>query len=220
MIDGGERGPDQPDHDDDERGRISVAVINDYDLVVREVESMLAPFDDRVHVVGHDLDRGASADVALFDTFAGRRRTLARAAETVLMGAAEHVVLYTGDASPEFVRAARDAGASGVVMKTRSGELLVESLERIASGETIGLDPRGEGELAGRHVELSDRESEVLALIALGLTNAEIAEELYLSVETVKTYVKRLYAKLGVHNRAQAALAASTHQLTPRPASR
>ncbi len=65
-------------------------------------------------------------------------------------------------------------------------------------------------------MELSDRESEVLALIARGLTNGQIAEELYLSVETVKTYVKRLYAKLEVHNRAQAAVAASTHQLTPR----
>ena len=67
-----------------------------------------------------------------------------------------------------------------------------------------------------RLVDLSDRESEVLALIAKGLTNAQIAEELYLSIETVKTYVKRLYAKLDVHNRAQAAVAASSHQLTPR----
>ena len=220
MINGDERGPGPPELLDDARDRISVAVINDYDLVVREVESMLAPFDDRVRVVGPDLDRGTSADVALFDTFAGRRRTLVRAAETVLAGAAEHVVLYTWDASPDFVRAARDAGASGVLMKTRSGELLVESLERIASGEKIGLDPSDGIGTTTRYVELSDRESEVLALIALGLTNSEIAEELYLSVETVKTYVKRLYAKLGVHNRAQAALAASTHQLTPRQVSR
>jgi DNA-binding NarL/FixJ family response regulator len=219
MINGDERGHGPPELLDDARDRISVAVINDYDLVVREVESMLAPFDDRVRVVGHDLDREASADVALFDTFAGRRRTLVRAAETVLTGAAEHVV-YTWDASPDFVRAARDAGASGVLMKTRSGELLVESLERIASGEKIGLDPTDGIGPTTRYVELSDRESEVLALIALGLTNSEIAEELYLSVETVKTYVKRLYAKLGVHNRAQAALAASTHQLTPRQVSR
>jgi len=220
MTNGDERGHGPPELLDDARDRISVAVINDYDLVVREVESMLAPFDDRVRVVGHDLDREASADVALFDTFAGRRRTLVRAAETVLTGAAEHVVLYTWDASPDFVRAARDAGASGVLMKTRSGELLVESLERIASGEKIGLDPTDRIGPTTRYVELSDRESEVLALIALGLTNGEIAEELYLSVETVKTYVKRLYAKLGVHNRAQAALAASTHQLTPRQVSR
>ncbi len=56
----------------------------------------------------------------------------------------------------------------------------------------------------------------MLALIARGLTNAEIADELYLSVETVKTYVKRLYGKLDVHNRAQAAVAASSHQLIPR----
>ena len=215
-----ERGHGSPEHNDDARDRVSVAVINDYDLVVREVETMLAPFDDRVRVVGHDIDRDTSADVALFDTFAGRRRTLVRAAETVLAGAVEHVVLYTGDASPDFVRAARDAGASGVLLKTRSGELLVESLERIASGEKIGLDPSDGIGPANRYVELSDRESEVLALIALGLTNGEIAEELYLSVETVKTYVKRLYAKLGVHNRAQAALAASTHQLTPRQVAR
>ena len=51
---------------------------------------------------------------------------------------------------------------------------------------------------------------------AKGLTNAQIAEELYLSIETVKTYVKRLYAKLDVHNRAQAAVAASDLQLTRR----
>jgi DNA-binding NarL/FixJ family response regulator len=207
-----------PGHATDASGRISVAVINPYDLVVRGVESMLAPYDDRVRVVGHDLEPSSDhfADVALFDTFAGRRRTLARAAEMVRAGAAEHVVLYTWDAAPEFVREARDAGASGVLLKTRSGELLVDSLERIASGEKIGLGPGNSVDPGPRLIELSDRESEVLALIALGLTNGEIADELYLSIETVKTYVKRLYAKLGVHNRAQAALAASTHQLTPR----
>jgi DNA-binding NarL/FixJ family response regulator len=215
MTDAERRGLGQSE---ERSGRISVAVITDYDLVVREVESMLAPFDDRVRVIGPELGSPPeqSADVALFDTFAGRRRTLARAAEMVRVGTAEHVVLYTWDAAPEFVRAARDAGASGVLLKTRSGELLVDSLERIASGEKLGLEPGNGLEPGPRVVELSDRESEVLALIALGLTNAEIADELYLSIETVKTYVKRLYAKLGVHNRAQAALAASTHQLTPR----
>jgi two-component system, NarL family, response regulator LiaR len=220
MTDGEPSGPGQGERDEDASRTISVAVINDYEIVVRGVESMLAPFDDRVRLIGRQLDprAGTAADVALFDTFAGRRRTLARAAETVRAHGAEHVVLYTWDAAPEFVRAAKEAGASGVLLKTRSGETLVDSLERIASGEKIGLEP-GNGLEPGSRVELSDRESEVLALIALGLTNGEIAEELYLSIETVKTYVKRLYAKLGVHNRAQAALAASTHQLTPRPTS-
>ena len=81
------------------------------------------------------------------------------------------------------------------------------------AGQKIGFDGAA-ARRAPLQAGLSDRESEVLALIATGATNAQIADDLYLSVETVKTYVKRLYAKLGVHNRAQAAVAASTHQLT------
>lgn len=197
---------------------IRVALINDYEVVVRGVAAMLAPYEDRVCVV--ELDAGGNptmhADVALFDTFAGRRHTVARAEKMVAEGNVRHVVLYTWDAAPELLRAAAEVGVSGVVLKTRSAEVLVESIERIASGERIGFESGLSGGMAARMVELSDRESEVLALIAKGLTNAQIAEELYLSIETVKTYVKRLYAKLDVHNRAQAAVAASSHQLTLR----
>lgn len=196
---------------------ISVAIINDYEVVVRGLGAMLAQFAHRVRVVEMDAggDPSVPADVALFDTFAGRRHTLARAADMVRNGAANHVVLYTWDAAPEFIKAAQEIGVSGIVLKSRSADVLVDCLERIVDGERVGFDgptPRQ----AARVVELSDRESEVLALIARGLTNAQIAEELYLSIETVKTYVKRLYAKLDVHNRAQAAVAASLHQLTPR----
>lgn len=198
---------------------VTVAVINDYEIVVRGVAAMLAPFDDRVTVVELGTDGGPDSrpDVALFDSFAGRRHALARAAEMIDTGHASHVVLYTWDAAPEFVRSARQLGVSGIVLKTRSADALVEAIERVAAGEPVGFDDDvAGGRLNGRIVELSDRESEVLALIARGLTNSQIAEELYLSVETVKTYVKRLYAKLDVHNRAQAAVAASTHQLTAR----
>ena len=59
----------------------------------------------------------------------------------------------------------------------------------------------------------------VLALIAFGMSNAEIGKELFLSVDTVKTYVRRLYGKLGVRNRAQAALYAATYHVMP-PAAR
>ena len=59
------------------------------------------------------------------------------------------------------------------------------------------------------------REQEVLALIAFGMSNAEIGKELFLSVDTVKTYVRRLYSKLGVSNRAQAALHAARHNVMP-----
>lgn len=198
---------------------VTVAVVNDYEVVVRGVAAMLAPYEDRVRVVAMDIVPAPqiSADVALFDTFAGRRQMLSRAADMVSSGQVGHVVLYTWDATPDFIRAARDVGVSGVVLKTRSAEGLVDAVVRVASGDKVGFDHVSTTRSTARAVELSDRESEVLALIARGLTNAQIADELYLSVETVKTYVKRLYAKLNVHNRAQAAVAASNHQLTPRP---
>jgi DNA-binding NarL/FixJ family response regulator len=206
-------GADGPD-----AGVITVGIINDYEVVVRGVASMLAPYANRIRIV--ELDAGGAptvaADVALFDTFAGRRHTLSRAAEMVREGRARHIVLYTWDAAPPFVRAAEEIGVSGVVLKTRSADLLVDSIERVVAGERVGFDVDPASRTTPRLVDLSDRESEVLALIAKGLTNAQIADELYLSIETVKTYVKRLYAKLDVHNRAQAAVAASSHQLTPR----
>jgi len=198
---------------------ITVGIVNDYELVVRGLAAMLAPYADRARVVEVEADGGMPsepADIALFDTFAGRRHTLARAADMVRQGRTRHVVLYTWDAAAPFLRAAEEIGVSGVVLKTRSADLLVDSLERIMAGERVGFDVDPESRGGPRLVDLSDRESEVLALIAKGLTNAQIADELYLSIETVKTYVKRLYAKLDVHNRAQAAVAASTHQLTPR----
>lgn len=213
-------GEERAPANDGDTGVIEVAIINDYEIVVRGLAAMLAPYDERVRVV--ELDAGGVpsgyADIALFDTFAGRRHTLARAAEMVRTGRARHIVLYTWDAAPPFVRAAQEIGVSGVILKTRSADLLVESLERVMAGERVGFDTEGGGPAGPRLVDLSDRESEVLALIARGLTNAQIAEELYLSIETVKTYVKRLYAKLDVHNRAQAAVAAASHQLTPRDA--
>jgi DNA-binding NarL/FixJ family response regulator len=197
---------------------ITIAVVNDYEVVVRGVAAMLAPFDDRVRVIestaGGDPD--VAADIALFDTFAGRRLSLSRAAEMVSRGVVRHVVLYTWDATPAFIEQAAKIGVAGVVLKTRSSEALVEALERVARGERVGFDAKGSSRSTPLLVELSARESEVLALIARGLTNAQMAEELYLSSETVKTYVKRLYAKLGVHNRAQAAVAAGHYHLAPR----
>lgn len=197
---------------------LSVGIINDYEVIVRGVAAMLEPYRARVCVVELDVGGLPSVpmDVALFDTFAGRRHSLSRAEEMVRHPACAHVVLYTWDAAPAFVRAAEDIGVSGVILKTRSADALVEGLERVVAGDRVGLDDVDERVGTARRVDLSDRESEVLALIARGLTNAQIAAELFLSVETVKTYVKRLYAKLDVHNRAQAAVAASSFQLTPR----
>ncbi|MEP7202302.1 MAG: response regulator transcription factor [Ilumatobacteraceae bacterium] len=196
---------------------ITVALVNDYEIIVHGLAAMLSPFSDRVMIVeinvGDEPER--CADVALFDTFAGRRYAIDRAREMVKDGHVKHVLLYTWDAAAEFLTLADEAGVSGVVLKSQTGEDLVDVIERVAAGERIGFENIQRGRQAWDHESLSMREQEVLALIAFGMSNAEIGRELFLSVDTVKTYVRRLYSKLGVRNRAQAALHAAGHNVMP-----
>lgn len=192
-------------------------LVNDYDIIVQGLAAMLAPYPDRVRVVEMDVgdEPKRRADVALFDTFAGRRHSIARASEMVKGGRVDHVVLYTWDASAEFLNLADLAGVSGVVLKSTSGEVLVDVIERVVAGERTGLGELQRGRQSRNQNGLSAREEEVLALIALGKSNGEIGHELFLSVDTIKTYVRRLYAKLGVNNRAQAALCAEAYHVLP-----
>ena len=200
---------------------ISVALVNDYEIIVQGLSAMLSPYSDRVRVV--EMNAGDEprrrADVALFDTFAGRRHAIERARTMVRQGHVDHVLLYTWDAAPAFLSLAVDAGVSGVAFKSQEGAALVDVIERVTCGERIGFENVRRGRRAREPDVLSTREHEVLALIALGMTNGEIASELFLSIDTVKTYVRRLYAKLGVKNRAQAALKAADHHVMP-PAGR
>ncbi|MFP5488565.1 MAG: helix-turn-helix transcriptional regulator, partial [Acidimicrobiia bacterium] len=184
--------------------------MNDYEIIVRGLHAMLVPYADRVVVVEHDVRElpDATVDVALFDTFAGRRDAIERAGKMVERGNVDHVVLYTWDASAEFLEAARNTGVAAVVLKSTDGADLVTALERIADGDRIGLEHVTRSPGADSSDPLSVREREVLAMLALGATNAEIADELFLSVDTVKTYVRRVFQKLGVHNRTQAAMLA------------
>ena len=131
-------------------------------------------------------------------------------------GKVKHVVLYTFDATEEFLSIARDIGVSGVVLKSATGDVLATAIERVMAGERVGLDDVVRATRSRTSKDLSPREQEVLALLALGRTNAEIGEQLFLSVDTVKTYVRRVFAKLGVNNRTQAAMHAAERSLTPR----
>lgn len=198
---------------------IRIALVNDYEIIVKGLQSMLAPFTDRVLVV--ELDAGTlpskPADIALFDTFAGRRHSLSRIdamARDVDIG---KVVLYTWDAPAAFLHDIEERKVDAIVTKAHTGEALVDALVRVHAGERIGLDL--EADTGGSGV-LSEREREVLSLLAIGLTNREIATELYLSVDTVKTYLRGLFRKLGVTNRTQAAVEAAAHQLAPPPGRR
>jgi DNA-binding NarL/FixJ family response regulator len=194
---------------------LKVAIVNDYELVVHGLSAMLAPFDDRVQVVAVEIGGlpEVPADIALFDTFAGRRSALARVDAMAKDASLGKVVLYTWDLPDEFANDIGRRAIDAVILKSTSGEQLVEALERVHRNEAV--EP-GEHDLFPGVPTLSEREREVLALLGSGLSNRQIADELYLSVDTVKTHVRKVFGKLGVGNRTQAALVAIEEGLTPR----
>ena len=119
------------------------------------------------------------------------------------------VVVLTMQEDPEFARRALQAGAAGYVLKEAADSELVEAVRRAAAGDTY-LNPRLGAALAaapaaaaGPPDDLSAREVEVLRLIALGHTNAEIAEQLFISVRTVETHRAHIQQKLRRSTRAE-----------------
>lgn len=194
---------------------ISIAIVNDYELVVAGLRSMLEPFGDRVVIVEVAVDGTPTRDVdiALLDGFAARRGVLGRLQAMADDPAISKVVLYTWDVPEGFERDLGVAPLDAVILKHATGVELVEALEAVHRGEPVPVDEQA---LFPGAVTLSEREREILALLGRGFTNRAIADELYLSINTVKSHVAKVFAKLGVENRTQAARVAIEHGLTPR----
>jgi two-component system, NarL family, response regulator NreC len=119
------------------------------------------------------------------------------------------VVVLTMQEDPEFARQALRAGAAGYVLKEAADDELVEAVRRVAAGDTY-LNPSlgarlaaAPPEPAGPPDDLTEREVEVLRLIALGHTNTEIAGQLFLSVRTVESHRAHIQQKLGRATRAE-----------------
>lgn len=143
-------------------------------------------------------------------------------------GGPQVVILSTYD-DDEFIFEALKAGAAGYLLKDFPAEELVKALRTVHHGGGILIPPPiaakvvdelRRGEPAGGAAEgpslqepLTQREEEILRLLARGRSNKEIAEELYLTEGTVKNYISRIYAKLGARDRTQAALWAVEHGL-------
>ena len=128
------------------------------------------------------------------------------------------IVVLTMQDDPAFAREAMRAGALGYVLKEAADAELVEAVRDAAEGRTY-LHPRlgarlaAEPEASGPSSDLSDREIEVLRLIALGHTNSEIAEQLFLSVRTVESHRAHIQQKLGLSTRAELVKYALDHKL-------
>ncbi len=196
---------------------VTVALVNDYDVVVAGVAAMLEPFRDTVRVIDRAVDRTPEApvEVSLFDTYGVVSGQLERIQELLRDPLAGCVVVFSFGVSQSFIGAALAAGAAGFVAKTVTARQLADALVAVADGRRVVLTPAAHRHLdvglawPGRGRELSGRDSELLVLLRQGCTNREIAERLYLSENTVKTHLRRLFSKLGVSNRTQAAMVAT-----------
>jgi two-component system, NarL family, response regulator LiaR len=197
---------------------LTLALVNDYDVVVQGLARMLEPFDSRVQVVELTASgpSRAPADIALYDTFA---TDLAFGPEVK----AQHLVLYTVHTSPEFMSAARAGGADGVLSKALHSDELVGALERIRDGEILMVggpqDAESRGTWPAQATGLTEREAEIIALITQGLRNDEIADALYLSKNTVKSYIRSAYRKMNVESRSHAVLWGVDHGFAKRSSS-
>ena len=131
------------------------------------------------------------------------------------------VLILTTFELDEYIYSALRAGASGFMLKDAPADELINAIRVVASGDALlapritrrlisefAARPQRDGELAQRLADLTQREVEVLRLVARGMANKEIAEELYVSETTVKTHVSHVLAKLAIRDRVQAVVVA------------
>jgi len=206
-------------------GRVTVALVNDYEVVVRGLAEMLAEAP-RLQVVELDsmTDPTAPVDLVLFDSFAAESGVGPDLRHLLDHPHVGRLVVYTWNTDPELVRTARAAGAAGYLSKRLPAGELVDALQRVADGEEVfevdapgASDDCATGDWPGRPAGLTPREAEVIGLIVQGLTNQQIAARAYLSINSVKTYIRSAYRKMGVQRRSQAILWGLDHGFLPRP---
>ncbi len=203
---------------------VRVAIVNDYEMVVRGLASVLAPFSARITVVEIDsrLPVASDVDVVLYDTF-GQVQGDAVDLGEITAQPEVRVAIFTWNLQPRLVSSALERGAAGYLSKGLSAEQLVESIEAIHAGDVVSPHARADVDADAQLVmawpglehDLSAREAEVVALITQGLSNQEIADRCYLSINSVKTYIRTAYRKMDVSSRSQAVLWGLDHGFAP-----
>ncbi len=191
---------------------IKVAILDESELVVHGLRTMLDPHAAIVSVVPHRAGEPAPlCDLTLYEP--SRRAVGARSAPKRFP---TRMVAYGWDCSPEVVSTEMSRGAAGFVSKWLPARRLVWNLLQIADGRTVVDAWSGQPEATRPGTEkwpLTQRETEVLSMIASGKANRDIAEETNLSINSVKSYIRGAYSKIEVTSRSQAVLWAIQHGL-------
>lgn len=199
--------------------RIRIALCDDHAVVRSGLRHILDAEED-LEVVGEassaaeavELASSARPDVFVMDLGLPDRNGIAATAEVRAVSPETRLLVLTVHDDVAYLRRAFEAGASGYLVKEAADVELVQAVRQVAAGKEYVHPSLGAALLApdapaarpaGPGGELSEREVEVLALIANGLTNAEISEHLYVSVRTVETHRAHIHQKLNVRTRAE-----------------
>jgi DNA-binding NarL/FixJ family response regulator len=202
---------------------IRVAMVDDYDIVLIGLAHMFDGYRERVMVAEIDANRPVAddVDIVLYDSFAQPEADNDEVQSLIDNPRAGRVAVYTWNFQPELIERALERGVCGYLSKTLPASDLVQAIEAIHRGEVVvsPAPPKSTSPLGldwpGRTEGLTARESEILALITQGRSNAEIARLTFLSMNSVKSYIRSAYRKIGVKSRTQAVLWGVQHGFRP-----
>ena len=207
---------------------VRLVLVDDHEMVIEGLKAMLAAFKDRVPVIGHAVgaERALTVvdelnpDIVLCDVRMQGSSGLDLCRDLRERNPDRKVVMLSVYDDEQYLFQALRVGASGYLLKSISSEELVKQLESVHGGQTA-IDPSMAARAAdtaarmqrdefwpGARRGLTQRESEILALVVNGLSNRAIAAKLIIGDETVKTHLSSIYRKLGVSDRTAAAATA------------
>jgi DNA-binding NarL/FixJ family response regulator len=205
---------------------ISVLIVDDHPVVRQGLRALLE-VQEGISVAGEAGDSASAVrlalevapDVILLDLKLPGRDGIAALEDLAERGCGSRVLVLTSDSEPASASRAMRAGAAGVVYKDIDPDALVRAIWSVHDGNVL-LSPsaagplmRSAGTVLGGGIDaLTSREREVLAELAKGRSNREIARALHVAEKTVKAHVSSVLGKLGVQDRTQAALVAVRHE--------
>jgi len=203
---------------------ITVLVTDDHTVLRTGLRALLDQEPD-ITVVGEAANadeavlkaRALQPDIILLDVVMPRRSGFDALRDLCEVAPNARVIMLSMQTNPSSIRKALNAGAAGFVAKHASEADLMDAIRRVAAGSRY-VDPELAGDLvvpdsAALTDVLSERERDVMFMLALGYTNQEVAEQLYISVRTVDTHRAHLMRKLDLHTRAELVLYALANGL-------
>ena len=207
---------------------IKLLLVDDHQMVRLGLSSYFSIQDD-MEVIGEaeDGQEGVNQalslrpDVILMDLVMDGMDGIEATKEILAQWPEAKIIIVTSFIDDEKVFPAMEAGASGYMLKTSSASEIADAIRSAYEGDTVGEEEVTEKIIERDHVpqeyllhdDLTNRETEILQLIAQGLSNQEIADECFITLKTVKTHVSNILSKLDVSDRTQATIYAFKHNL-------